>query len=194
MGPQAATQSRDQDPGRAFERRLDLLASAIQQFRIDTQRFLAGDLQIPPDEQRLQIGNMLRHLRAANLKGVAENYRLNSLEAQFNSHCDLFARRLRKLELGAVRAQAEKDRLDPERGVVIDSRLEAAAVNALYKGLYLQKGQRNPTIDLERFRSMVSQQSEMIRRKTGCDKISFRVATEDGKLKLKARPIRSESG
>ena len=185
QGQKSATELR-----KSFERRLDLLASAIQQFRIDTQRFLAGDLKIPPDEERQQIERMLRQLRGSTLKGVAENFRLNSLEAQFSSHCDLFGRRLRQQETAASRVAKGESKLDPDRGIVIDQGLDSTSVNALYQGLYLRSGTRNPQIDLERFRSMLGQQAAVIRSKTGCEKISFRVATEDGKLKLKAKPIR----
>ena len=39
------------------------------------------------------------------------------------------------------------------------------------------------------FRGYLAQQIESIRLKTGCDAVQFRIATEDGKLKLKAKPV-----
>lgn len=175
-----------------LEKALDGLARGIQAFRVDAQRFLAGDLLAPPEEQRLDILSMLRRLRGANLKGVAETFRLNSLEAQFNSYNELFGRRLRETETGASRhARGQQAKLlDPQKGIVVGATVEPEAVNALYQGLYLSQGKRNPKVDLERFRSMVHQQAQRIRQKTGCQEISFRVAVEDGKLKLKAKPIR----
>ena len=45
-------------------------------------------------------------------------------------------------------------------------------------------------MDLDRFGAYLERQAEAIRSKTGCREIQFRVAVEDGKMKLKAKPIR----
>jgi len=44
-------------------------------------------------------------------------------------------------------------------------------------------------MELEAFRGYISRQIESIRIKTGCDAVQFRLATEEGKLKLKAKPV-----
>ena len=51
----------------------------------------------------------------------------------------------------------------------------------------------NPKMDLERFGAYLERQAESIRSKTGCREIQFRLAVEDGKMKLKAKPIRQAS-
>ena len=63
--------------------------------------------------------------------------------------------------------------------------IDSRAVAALYQGLY----RRNPKMDLERFRTYIERQADVIRSKTGCQDIQFRIAVQDGKVKLKARPI-----
>ncbi len=186
--PRAAARAPGKKDG--LESQLNQLATTIQKFRVDVQRFLAGDLHLPPDELRAEILANFRQLRSAALKGVAENFRLNSLEAQFNSYSEQFGRRLREVETAAHARKESARHLDPGRGVVIDARLDPAAVNALYQGLYLQPEARNPSVDLERFRTMIERQAAEIRHKTGCQEISFRVVTEEGKLKLKAKPVR----
>ncbi len=175
-----------------LERDIDRLAASIQRFRIDSQRFFAGDLKLPPDELREKISADLRRLRSASLKGAAANFRLGSLEAKFQSHLDLYGRRLRERELGEMRRVAEEEaaRLpDPRKGVILGSKESAPAVEALYQTLY----RRNPKMDLERFRSYIHRQADVIRAKTGCREIQFRVAEQDGKMKLKARPVRQGS-
>ncbi len=172
-----------------LEREIDRLAASIQRFRIDSQRFFAGDLKLPPDELRERINADLRRLRSASLKGAAANFRLGSLEAKFQSYLDLFGRRLRQRELGEQRLETatEKARLpDPRKGVVLGERGSSAAVEALYRGLY----QPGSAMDLDRFRSYIHRQAEMVRAKTGCQEIQFRIAVQEGKLKLKAKPVR----
>ncbi len=182
------------DVAKKIERQLDRLAASIQQFRIDSQRFFAGDLPLPPDELRERLIAELRRLRSANLKGAAATFRLGSLEAQLNSHLDLFTRRQREREQGPRRIAEQGPSLaDPETGVLVGRKAERGAVEALYKGLYLKSGTRNPKMDLERFRSYLDRQAEVIRSKTGCEEIQFRIAAQDGKMKLKARPIRRKT-
>ncbi len=170
-----------------LQRDIDRLAVSIRKFRIDSQRFFAGDLKLPPDDLRDRITADLRRLQGGAPKGAAVNFRLGTLEAKFQSHLDLFGRRLRVREKSEARAsaEAEKQRPDPMKGVVLGPGAEAPAVEALYQGLY----RRNPKMDLERFRSYIHRQAEAIRAKTGCREIRFRIAVQDGKMKLKARPI-----
>ena len=75
------------------------------------------------------------------------------------------------------------------RGVVLGGQADAVAVKALYRGLYKHHGQK-PNMDLDRFHSYIDRQAEAIRAKTGCREIQFRIAVQDGKMKLKAKPIR----
>jgi hypothetical protein len=178
------------DAANRIERDIQRLADAIRRFQIDTQRFFAGDLPLPPDELRERIQADLRRLRGANLKGAAHNFRLGSLEARFNSHVELFGRRLRLREQAYRRQPAvEQQAPDPVQGVVLDGRADQDSARALYQGLYSASG-AEPKMDLDRFRAYLDRQSEAIRQQTGCEQIQFRIAVEGGKMKLKAKPIR----
>lgn len=171
-----------------LEAEIMAIGPMINQYRIDFQRFFAGDLQRPPDELRERISKEIRRLQLSKLVTSANTFQLNSLEAQFNSQVELFGRRLREREqVGGRRGGAVKPQHDPQAGVVFG---QDGAVEALYKGLYMRGGQANASIDLERFRGHLSKQAAAIQAKTGAANIQFRIAEEDGKLKLKARPIK----
>ncbi len=177
------------DAAKKLERDIDRVAASIQRFRVDAQRYFAGDLKLPPEELRERITADLRRLRSASLKGAVANFRLGGLEAQFQSHLDLFGRRLRQRELTSLNQAAGSGGeagLDPMKGVVLGRQGRSAAVKALYESLH----QRNPKMDIERFQNYLEKQAEVIRSKTGCSEIQFRVAVEDGKMKLKAKPLR----
>jgi hypothetical protein len=142
----------------------------------------------------------LRELRTANLRASADQFRLASLEARFNSYSELFNRRLRDREEGRgarpsrSSAPAPERRLDAATGVVVSDRLEPEAVDALYQTLTRRPADASgapgaPAMELAAFRGYLSQQIESIRLKTGCEAVQFRIATEDGKLKLKAKPV-----
>ena len=177
----------------SFAPALDRLSDGIDQYRIEFERFLSGAAQLAPEEQRLRLVRELRELRNANLRSPVDNFRLGSLEARFNSYCELVQRRLRDREEGrsgraAKPLESSPPRHDAERGVVLTSRLEADAVEALFAALAKQANGK-PTLELEAFRGYLARQMEGIQEKTGCRAVQFRLAIEEGKLKLKAKPV-----
>ncbi len=129
------------------------------------------------------------------MRTAAEQFRLTQLEARFNSYAELNHRRLREKEEGrAPRAAATAPRAahDATSGIVITDRLESDAVGALYDAL--AREQRGaPAMALEAFRGYLARQIENIRLKTGAEAVQFRLAAEEGKIKLKARPVGSAS-
>lgn len=173
-------------------RELDQLDREIQQFHVDSRRFLAGDLDIPPEDLMERISGTIRKLRVRGIRGVADNFRLNSLEARYNSHRELHNRRVRESEQGRSRRamRGVREEADPRKGIVVGENGDLHAVEKLYKGLFLKSGTRNPAMDLERFRSYIHRQADTIREKTGCRDIQFRVDIQEGKAKIKAKPIR----
>lgn len=183
-------------PSIPTELELNRLAHSIQELRIEFERFLNGAILIPPEEKKAEIQRHIRRLRQANLQGAAETFRLGSLEARFNSLNELYNRRLRDHEEGRSRrsavAGAPASRHDVERGVVLGETVEDGAVEALYSGLQRRAGE-GPQFDLESFRTYLRRQVSSLRKKTGCHEVQFRVSEENGKMKLKARPLRSRS-
>lgn len=171
--------------------RIDRLDRSIHEFRIEYERFLSGNLETPPEALRRQIARELRELRNGNLKSVEDNFRLGNSEARFNSYCELYGRRVRAQEEGAAPAAAHRASggPDPSRGLVIDGSMAEEAVTALYQGLHRTAGAQ-PRFDLESFRTYLGRQLDAIREKTGCEQVLFRIAEEDGKMKLRAKPVR----
>ena len=171
---------------------IDQLGRDIQQLRIDFERFFSGALPWPPDELRGRIKGELRGLRNSSQATAVDRFRLGDMEARFNSYNELYNRRLRDVEEGRQRVAlpppAETPRFDPHRGIVVGSRLDPAAVEALYDGLASGKAEA-PRFDLASFGDYLERQASAIRERTGCSAVQFRLAEEDGKLKLKARPL-----
>jgi hypothetical protein len=172
--------------------KLDRLAELVEQFRVDCERFFNGGLQLPPEELRTKLQAELRTLRGVQLRAAADQYRLGSLEARFNSLAELFGRRLREREegrgaLARPPAAREAPRYDPRSGVVLADAGEAEAVEAIWSGLAASGGGKR--LELETFRGYLAQQIDAIRAKTGAGSVQFRVVEEDGKLKLKAKPV-----
>jgi hypothetical protein len=171
-----------------YEEALDRIDRGINSMKIEFERFFAGGLRIPPEEIRQKLQQEFRTLRNANINSAAENFRLGSLEARFNSVNELLNRRLREREEGRpIVAREVRPQYDAAAGITLGTVPDLEAVEALFAGMYRSSG--NTSVDLDSFRNYLAQQISGIRAKTGCDAVQFRVAVEDGKARLKAKPI-----
>lgn len=169
---------------------LDRLEQEIRSLRIDYERFFNGDLEIPPEQFRDSVRDRISSLQGA-LKTPVESFRLGALEARFHSYSELWNRRLRNRELQhgpAPKQRAARPAADPGAGIVLGRHFDANGVAPLYRHLY--RDQRAVGMDLGAFTEYLSRQHQLIRERTGCSRVSFRVVEEDGKKKLKARPVR----
>jgi len=163
----------------------------LDRLKIDFDRYFNGALEIPPEDDRTAIRDAIRNLHAANTSSHADVFRLSSLEARFNSVSELANRRLRDLETGPrkrVASSAEPPLPSARVGVALDENPAPEAAETLFNELY-RMAERDPKTDLETFRQYLASQVTRIRERTGCDKVEFRVASVDGKMKLKARPL-----
>jgi hypothetical protein len=187
---------------------IDRLAADIQHLRVDFERFFSGVLPFPPDELRNRVQAQLRSLRNVNGGTAVDRFRMGDLEARYNAYNELFNRRLREREEGGrgrsrPAPAAPPVRYDPAAGIVIGRTLDPEAVAALYQGLVGAPASgssvdstgnspstgASPRFDLATFGVYLERQAAAIRDKTGCEDVQFRLATEDGKVKLKARPL-----
>lgn len=179
-------------PASDLEPQLDDLERHVERLKVEFPRYFAGDLDRPPDELVQKIEDRLRRLRSSNVRRSVDNFRLGALEARFNSYREMFQRRLRNVEEGRVAPRRpvapSRPRFDVESGVVVDQRADGEAVEALFQGL-CERSPRGATMDLDTFRSYLEKQVAAIRDKTGCAAVQFRVLTEEGKVKIKARPV-----
>jgi len=173
---------------------IERLDRDIKQLKIDFERFFNGGLPTPPEEFRNDVRLQIRRLRAEPIQALVDRFRLNTLEARFNTLNELFNRRLREHEEGTVAPPTRvvpptPRRYDPYQGVVVGEAPPAEVVQALYRELYdddTPSGQSN----FKKFHTYLLGQMAVLRERSGCDEVKLRVVTEGGEVKLKAKPIR----
>lgn len=175
-----------------FDQQIAILNDALKRLRIDFDRYMAGALALPPEDQRFRIENRIRQMRQQKLRSFAERFRLGTFEASFNTLCELHSRRLRDIERGKIphpRLADARPALDPFRGFVLDGVTNRNALESLYSELYGNRG-RNTKADFGSFETHVAKQIAKLKKKTGCSKVHLRVSSENDTLKLKAKPVR----
>lgn len=169
---------------------LQRLDRDLKRFKIDFERFFSRNLATPPDQLRQNIQKKIQLLRMERLKTVAQRFQLNTLEARFNTLWVQFNRRLREQEEGGGAREAagsEETKIDTSQGIVIARSPDRKAVQALYDDLYGGPG-RDKKTDFDSFQAYLEKQTAEIRSKTGCGQVRFRITSDGGELKLKAKP------
>lgn len=167
---------------------LDRLDHQLKELRIEFEKYFNGANDLPPAELQSQISLRLKRLRTG-VKGSVDSFRLNSLEAKYNSYNEMFNRRVRDVEEGRAhirRAAPIRTGPDAYEGVLVESSIGELAAAALYKGLY----EGSSKVDLGSFQGYLDKQAAAIRSKTGCTQVQFRLAEEGGKTKLKAKAVK----
>lgn len=169
---------------------LQALERGIEQFRIEAEKYFNGGLKLPPEDLRAHVHRLARVLQDKNIR-PGEQFRLATLTARWNSLSELYGRRLREREEGRTRevrkepVPSTRPALDPYEGIRLDPRLSGEGVETLFREL-VQRGQSR--IDLETFRQHLARQLEVLREKTGSERVIARLAEENGKWKLKLKP------
>lgn len=197
-----------------FDEQLDLLEELLRKLKIQYDLFFLGVRKIPPTFERARLDAMVHEMSRVRLRDISLRFRFNTILGRYNQFRELWSRRGRERDEGpldyrrraAVLAQDQPEKESPQTPVppvtsrrpdtyvrVTDS-LEGDALSALHDRVTkaqneLGKGNA-PT--LEQLSSMVTRQIESVRSRHGVDTVDFRVETVDGKVRLKARPVREK--
>ena len=158
---------------------------------IETQRRLTTEQ--PQDAAAWNdLGNL--YVLAGRMNDAEGAYR-KAVEIEPGQQSALFNRRMRDQEEGRKRIAhppPPTPQYDPGQGIVFGDKIPEAAAEALYRGM-VAAGE-GPRFDVATFQSYLGKQVDAIRQKTGCEQVQFRIAVEEGKMKLKARPLVTPKG
>ena len=194
-----------------FDEQLDLLEESLRKLKIQYALFFLGVRKVPPTFERGKLDAIVHEMSRVRLRDIATRFRFNTLLGRYNQYRELWSRRAREREEGptdfrrrtaALAAPEAEQAREPSTSPVTSERpdsyvrvretLEGDALRELHAEITraqsaLGKGNA-PT--LEQLSTMVNRQIESLRGRYGVATVDFRVETLDGKVKLKAKPIR----
>ena len=152
---------------------LDKLERDVHHLRVEFDRYFNGALDLPPHDIVEELKGRIRNLRNT-AKTSIDKFRLNTLEAKFNSYKEMFSRRVRNIEEGRERRPRRGDalpRMNVQDGVMVSGRIDEASAAAIYQGLYSGTSKAEK-IDLGKFRGYLDQQAKTIRQKPGASRFN----------------------
>ena len=177
------------------DEQLTRLEDDIRRLRIEFDIFFNGAAKRPPYDTKGRVETLLKRLGDDRTLTFAQRYRYNSLAARYNAFRDLWRRTMQGREEGrdpasAARAHAKDESAVPISIVCADAHKDIDVVKTLYASLLEAKQRCGEPIEgfsFPKFHRLVAQKADGVKEKSGCKRVRFSVAVEDGHVSFKAR-------
>jgi hypothetical protein len=201
-----------------LEEQMDFLDESIRKLKTQYDLYFAGMRRVPPTWERGKLDSFVHEMSRLKIRETGVRFRFNALIARYNHYRELWSRLAREREEGpmdyrrrlaalqeaehklAAPAQAAESSLPGEPPVtsgdggsyvMVTPSLEPASVSRLYEDIVqAQKALGKALPSADQVGVMVQKQAESLRERYGVSNIAFRVEVVDGKVKLKAKPLR----
>lgn len=194
----------------ALNEDLDILDKSIRQLQIEWEKFFSGLERKPPVDMRTRVEAMVRRYSNAEIRNNTERFRFQNLATRYQIFAELWAKRLRAMEEGRPLGLHGKaaamapppphppaaERMPLARATnevrVRDPTGDTEAVRALFDRFLEARKQAGESgaVKFESFQKIIAQQSTRILNEKGASAVDFRLETKDGKVSLKAKPVR----
>lgn len=191
------------------------LERSIRLLQIEWDKFFGGVEKKPPNDLKLRVEALIRRHANAEMRNNAERFRYQGLAARYNTFNELWSKKLRAREegkpLGVHGLKADilpppppaRDKSPaapaPHAAVSFGSeevRIARAddpqAVRELFTRFIEARQAAGETapVKFDSFEKLINTQAGRILSEKGASAVDFRLETKDGKVSLKAKPVR----
>jgi hypothetical protein len=179
-----------------IDRELDVLETALNTLRRDYEIYFSGGTKLPPLESHRRVEREIRRYARLTTLNYAQRFRYNNVSARFNSYVDLWNKQMRNKEEGRTPSGGIIQPVERQREAVKKEPSVTAEANHLQELFheYLKSrqktGENTAGLSFEKFSEQLGRQKEMIVNRYQCKDVQFSVAVEQGKTKLKAKPVK----
>ena len=186
---------RDQQP--TVEEQLARLEEDIRRLKVEFDIYFNGAAKRPPYDTKGRVETLIKRLADERTLTFAQRYHYNSLAARFSSFMQLWRRTMQEREEGrgvGGRRPAPRPAPEPEPPpatfVCSDPRGDVRTVRGLFDALVEARrkcGETTEDFSFARFHRMVTEKSEALKQRAGCERVHFSVAVKDGRVQFKAK-------
>jgi hypothetical protein len=186
----------------AIDQHIRQLEERIRQLRIEWDLFFTGNRRIPPTKELDEADKLCKLLKNAAIPDNGQRFKAQSVCSNFIAMQELWTKRLRRQEEGRLPGRRPVPRATltaapaappPPDTVTLDNQNASGRLKGLFnKYLTLANPDEVKNLTFESFSSRIAQQVASIIRTQGCQAVQVSVRLEDGKVKLKAKPLKGE--
>ena len=201
------------DRAKEFSRDLDTLDKDITVLKREYDLFFAGVSQKQPFELRRKVEGIIKKHRASQIQKYELMFRYQTLVSKFNSYCDFWEKIFKRRELdpkaitpyGPLPSQVTaqnasngnsngRDNNKPEAASQAPNNSDPdSKIRRIYDEYVSAKKATGESVDnlkFDNFRRLLTQQVAKIKEQKQCTDIDFTVSIKEGKVNLKAKPIK----
>ncbi|MDX6271486.1 MAG: hypothetical protein QOD28_2709 [Acidobacteriota bacterium] len=188
---------RDAQP--TIDEQLIRLEDDVRKLKVEFDIYFNGSSKRPPYDTKGRVETLIKRLADERQLTYAQRYQYNSIVARYTSFRDLWRRTVQEREEGrGAYAQREKAKREQEAApapqrttfVCADARSEVPTVKSLYDTLVEAKRRCGENVDdfsFAQFHRMLTQKTEMLKERLGCERVRYSVQLEGGRVQFKAK-------
>ena len=178
------------------------LEQRLEQLRIRYEQYFLGIEKMEPATDRTKLKRAILQAVEDPTNNTAVRFRLGNLKQKMATLENYWNRINKQIEEGTYRRHQFKAKLHEQMAAeqrggggaghvdLSDAGSGSAYDDVVSKYRQLQQQSGQEPVAPERLAAMLQKQERQLREKYGARKVEFRVTVEDGKPKLKARPVR----
>ena len=176
-----------------IDEELAKLEENLRRLRVEYEAYFNGGQPRAPRDSVFRVESVVKRFSSDQSQmSFGQRFRFNQLAQRYAVYNDLWRKRLRMMEEGREGPERRERPVASEsvlRVVASDPAAEPEKVDQLFGFLMDAKrkvGEPTSPIDPAVFADFIRKKTVELKQKLGCDRVEFRVSTEDGRVKLKA--------
>lgn len=203
----------------ALEEDLARIEEGIFRLQKEWERFFSGQERKAPFESKQRLDRLVRRYVGVEIRNNIERFRFQTLTAKYNTLSDMWNRKLRAIEEGRplssvqLKQVREAEALAAPPAPVVPSaagsrsietpgparaeirlstlREDDQGVKDLFEQFRAARASVGESeVKFESFRKLIAQQRTRLLEEKDAVAVDFRIALQDGKVALKAKPVR----
>lgn len=181
-----------------LEEDLQILDVRLSQLKLDYEQYFLGSRPREPIAPRREVERKIVQLVNNPIQNTAQRFKFNSINSRYQAFKRKWDQTLREIEAGTYQRHRFKANLkqrtvsSPPTGAPAHAGGKPAkGIDALFQAYQKAAsscGQDTAGLTREKLAGVVKRQQTALKEKLGCERVSFRVTVEDGRVRVKATP------
>ena len=180
------------------DEQLTRLEEDIRRLKVEFDVFFNGASKRPPYDTKGRVETLIKRLGDDRSVSYAQRYRYTSLASRYNLFRDLWRRTMQGREEG--RSPITTARVSAKEQAVADFKKASFVCEDAHKDVELVKNVYSALIDAKkvcgepvedfsfpRFHRLIASQADSLKKRLGCERISFSIDVEGGHVSFKAK-------
>ncbi len=177
------------------ERALKDLELKLKNLKMEWEFYFTGQRRVPPYKEQENFEKEIKKFKNTSITDNALRFKFNSILSNFLSYKELWAKRVRQIEEGKTRVTKEKiltQKEKPKEIVIGKQSNLKEQIEDIYLAFSSLSGNSKPSSFIE-FEKKLKQQLMVLFRKTNCEMLKVTIVSEEGKTKIKVKPVKEKT-